>query len=92
MLRNLVGDDVFYRSLRRLIRENEHRNASWADIQRSFEKESGKHLDWFFTQWLDRKGIPEITIRDARELVLKGIPTASFQAVQKDEPFTLHCL
>ena len=88
MLRNLEGQEVFYRSLRRLIRENEHKNASWADIQRSFEKESGEDLGWFFSQWLNRKGIPDITVKDARELVLKGIPEASFEAVQQDGPFT----
>jgi aminopeptidase N len=88
MLKNLEGEEVFYRSLRRLIREYGHKKASWADIQRSFERESGQDLGWFFTQWLERKGVPDITAEDTRELVLQGVPTASFQTVQADEPFT----
>jgi aminopeptidase N len=89
MLKNLVGEDAFYGSLRRLIKEYGHKKASWADIQRSFERESGKDLGWFFSQWLDRKGVPDITAEDARELVLGGVPTASFRMLQADEPFAL---
>ena len=87
MLKNLEGEEAFSRSLRRLIREYGHKRASWTDIQRSCEKESGMDLGWFFTQWLDRKGVPDINAEDAREIVLQGVPTASFRTVQEGEPF-----
>jgi aminopeptidase N len=90
MLKNLEGDEAFYRSLRRLIREFGHKRASWADIQKSFESETGLDLGWFFTQWLDRKGVPDITAEDAREFVLQGVPTASFRTVQEGEPFIVN--
>lgn len=89
MLKNTVGDEMFFLSLKRLIKDNEFRKASWADIQKSFERGSGKDLGWFFGQWLNRKGVAEVSVADGRVLVLEGIPTVSFQLLQKGEPYTL---
>jgi aminopeptidase N len=87
MLEDLIGRDAFYRSLRRLIEDNKFRQASWADVERSFEQESGKDLGWFFSEWLDRKGVPSLETEYPGALVLQGIPTASFELVQKGEPY-----
>jgi aminopeptidase N len=87
MLENLTGRDTFYRSLRRLIEENKFREASWADVEHAFERESGKDLAWFFSEWLDRKGVPSFEIRYPGALVLQGIPTASFELAQKGDPY-----
>jgi len=89
MLRNLVGEETFYRSLRRLIENNRFRNATWEDIRRSFEIDYGKDLGWFFHQWLDRKDIPSIVVKDPRTLVLKGVPSVSFGLWQEREPYRL---
>ncbi len=89
MLRNLVGEETFYRSLRRLIEDNRFRNAAWEDIRKSFETEYGKDLGWFFSQWLDRKDIPSIAVKDPRTLVLKGIPSVSFRLLQGRDPYRL---
>jgi aminopeptidase N len=89
MLRNLVGEEAFYRSLRRLIENNRFRNATWEDIRRSFEADYGNDLGWFFSQWLDRKGIPSIAIRDPRSIMLKGVPSVSFRLRQEKEPYRL---
>ena len=89
MLRNLVGEETFYKSLRRLIENNGFRSATWEDIRKSFEADYGKDLGWFFSQWLDRKGIPSIDIEDPRSLMLKGIPSVSFRLLQEKEPYSL---
>ena len=89
MLESLVGRDTFYKSLRRLIEDNKFKQASWADVERPFEQESGKDLRWFFSQWLDRKGVPSFEVRYPGALVLKGIPSASFELIQKGEPYKI---
>ncbi len=89
MLETLIGRDTFYNSLRRLISDNKFKLASWSDVERPFEQESGKDLGWFFSQWLDRKGVPSFEVRDPSALVLKGIPSASFEFVQKGEPYKI---
>ncbi len=89
MLKNLVGEETFYRSLKSLIKNNAFRNASWVDIKKSFEDGSGRDLGWFFDEWLDRKGVPSFVIKDPRVLVLNGIPTVTFELNQKGESYKL---
>lgn len=90
MLRKMVGDETFFQTIRRFIEANKFRNATWEDIRRSFEAGYGKDLGWFFSQWLDRKGIPSIVVKDPGALVLKGVPSASFELFQEKEPYRLN--
>ncbi len=89
MLQNVIGRETFYRSLRTLIENNKFKRISWPDVERSFEMGSGKDLGWFFSQWLDRKGVPTFEVRFSNALVLKGIPKASFELMQKGEPYKI---
>ncbi len=90
MLRKMVGDEKFFETLRRFIEDNRFRNATWEDVRRAFEAAYGKDLAWFFSQWLDRKGVPSIAVSDPRTLLLKGVPTVSFELVQGKEPYRLN--
>jgi aminopeptidase N len=87
MLKNLVGEDIFYTSLRELVSEKKFQLASWDDIRGSFEKASGMDLGWFFTQWLTRKGVVTFEIEDPLVLFVKAVPTVFFSVVQPDEPY-----
>lgn len=87
MLRDITGDDLFFDTLRQFIRENSYSQTSWADIRTAFEKASGKSLEWFFSQWVDRKGLPDIEIQDERVTVVRGKQTVSFDVVQKGEVY-----
>lgn len=88
MLKNQVGEDLFYRALRELIDEKRFRTASWDDVQEAFEKTSDLDLEGFFTQWVFEKGCPAIEIKDLRAYMPKGSPVVSFRAVQKGGPFS----
>ncbi|MFA4919267.1 MAG: ChaN family lipoprotein [Thermodesulfovibrionales bacterium] len=89
MLKKLVGDEVFFNALKGIAKERQFQETSWDDLRSMFEKESGRNLEGFFTQWVNRKGMPLIEIDDPKVIVLKGIPTVSFQVIQKDEPYAL---
>lgn len=56
MLRQELGDSVFFAALRRYYAAHRHANALTADLQRAFEETSGQSLGWFFDQWLRRPG------------------------------------
>ncbi len=60
MLRRTVGDAVFWRTLRDVYAERRFRETAWSDLQAAFEAHSGKALDAFFTQWLERAGAPRL--------------------------------
>ncbi len=65
MLKNLVGDEVFYNSLKDIMGGYRFRRASWNDIRTSFEGKYGQDLGWFFTQWIERPGLPELALQGA---------------------------
>ena len=75
MLRGLVGDATFFRSIRTYYVRHAYGTALTADLQRAFEDVSGRTLDWFFEQWVHQPGHPVLEPRwemseDGRELVL----------------------
>lgn len=65
-LRKMIGDSLFWESFRDFYKTNKFRRASWDDIQSSVEKVSGQKLDWYFEQWIQRKGAPEIRLISKR--------------------------
>ena len=60
MLRAEVGSENFWTAIREYYRRYQNQNASTADLRAVFEQVSGKHLDWFFDQWLTRPGVPTL--------------------------------
>ncbi len=79
MLRQELGDPVFHQAVRQYYAEYAGSNADSDDLQRVFEKVSGKDLGYFFSQWLHRPYNPELKItRKADQLqieqVQKGLP------------------
>ncbi|MBI5025339.1 MAG: ChaN family lipoprotein [Nitrospirae bacterium] len=89
MLKKIVGEERFYRSLKAFIGEKRFQKASWADIKRMFEEISGKDFGWFFRQWLDEKGALVLEIKN---LKIKGKGAqwaAAFDIVQKGKPYIL---
>ena len=65
MLRFIMGDDVFLRSLRRYQADPAlaYGNASTADLKRNLEAESGKNLTYFFDQWYTGQGYPSYQVK-----------------------------
>jgi aminopeptidase N len=65
MLREVVGDEVFWKALNEYLNEFKYQNTDARDIQHVFERVSGKSLDWFFDQWLYKAGYPELRVRQS---------------------------
>ena len=87
MLKNMVGEEAFFRSIRKFIKDNRFRKASWNDMRTAFESESGERLDLFFGQWLNEKGYPPLELANV-EAGPKGRHYAvSFDVVQKEKTF-----
>ena len=62
MLRRQLGDSIFYKSIRRYYADYAGKNADTRDLQKTFEKISGKDLSIFFRQWLYTPGIPNLDV------------------------------
>lgn len=66
MLSLEIGEDAFAAGLRRFWQQNRHRTAAWQHLQAAFEQSAGRELDWFFSQWLDRRGAPRLSLGSHR--------------------------
>lgn len=60
LLRSVLGDEAFVEGLRAYVAQHQGQPVVTADLRRAFEGVSGESLGWFFEQWLERPGFPEI--------------------------------
>ncbi|MEB2775652.1 M1 family metallopeptidase [Algoriphagus sp. D3-2-R+10] len=60
MLREYLGTEAFYASLKVYLEEHAFDNVEVNDLRIAFEKVSGEDLNWFFDQWFLDKGHPEL--------------------------------
>lgn len=73
MLRNYLGDDAFFAGMNDYLKTNEYQNAEAHQLRLSFEKVSGKDLNWFFNQWYFGSGNPKINYSFTFEPVKKQV-------------------
>jgi len=59
MLRWVIGDDAFDKTVRTFLSQYAGKSASVDDLRKVAEQASGQQLNWFFTQWLNSTGAPE---------------------------------
>jgi Peptidase family M1 domain len=72
MLRLRMGDEAFIRALRRLYEGKRYQQAGYADVQRAFVQASGLDLSKEFSQWIQKKGAPQLRLRNAAVERSKG--------------------
>lgn len=85
MLRNYLGDDAFFAGMNDYLKTYEYGNAEAHQLRLSFEKVSGKDLNWFFNQWYFGSGHPKLTYTSTYEPVKKQVTVVINQS--QDQPF-----
>jgi tetratricopeptide (TPR) repeat protein len=63
MLRGVLGDDKFNKTMREFASEYAGKSATTDDFRAIAEKNYGDQLTWFFSQWLDSTGAPEFKVK-----------------------------
>ena len=86
MLRNIVGDDAFFASLSKYLKDNEYTAVETAELRMAFEETTGLDLNWFFDQWYLDKGHPVMDISYAYENGNVVIYTHQKQEVDAHRP------
>jgi len=87
LLRRMAGEEAFSRLTGTNTVEDPVR--SWDEIKGRFEKELGQDLGWFFKQWVDRKGLPDLRTEHALVQRNGSQFKISFDLTQKGEIYTL---
>ncbi len=86
MLRQAVGDEAFFEGVRRYYRAHLHGTALSADLRQAMEEVSGQELGWFFDQWLERPGYPEVEVTAAWDGTARALRIRIAQ-IQQWPPF-----
>jgi len=87
LLRQMAGEEAYSRLAGTNTVEDPVR--SWDEIKGRFEKQLGRDLGWFFKQWVDRKGLPDLRVEHASVQRNGSRFKISFDLVQKGEVYTL---
>jgi hypothetical protein len=86
MLRQAVGDKVFWATLRDIYTRHRFEAISWPDFQAAFETRSNRSLERFFRQWVYRPGAPRLSLAH-----VTATPTAAGYEIRgsvfQDKPF-----
>ena len=62
MLRRLVGDEAFFRGIRRYYEADKFLKAGTEDLRRAMEAESGRKLDRYFDRWVYGATLPRVRL------------------------------
>lgn len=57
-----VGETVFRRAVRDLLRRYAQRSADWSDLVRALERASGRSLERWAGAWVNRRGMPRLRL------------------------------
>lgn len=67
MLRGVVGDRAFREGLQNYVKNNRYKNVVTDDLRIAVEKASGQDLRWFFQQWNEARGVPQLRVSWTRD-------------------------
>jgi aminopeptidase N len=88
MLRNLVGDAAFFKSLNLYLTANKFKAAEAHNLRLAFEEVTGKDLNWYWNQWYYGAGQPALDINYSYDEATKKVRVIVNQT-QGDKVFRL---
>ena len=86
MLRRMMGDEAFFRSVRRFYFGSRFRKADTEDVRAAFENESGQALEAFFRGWIEGSGTPQVLVSWTRDAGATP-PVAVLRVEQRGKTF-----
>jgi aminopeptidase N len=85
MLRHVIGDDGFWKTLAHYLTKHRHGLVESRDLARAVEDATGRVVDWFFSQWvIDGAGHPELGI-EVSWAAAEKLATVTIEQTQKVE-------
>jgi hypothetical protein len=92
MLRRLIGDDAFFKGMRRYYADNRFKKAGTDDLRRAMEAEAGQPLERFFQRWVLESALPRLrysTTVEGQDLVIRFEQVATAPGGLFDVPVTV---
>lgn len=88
-LQRRVGEERFFKSLRRLMTDYRFKKATWEDVLWIFEEECGIILDNFYELWVKRAGAPALRLENVNVQGEDEGFTVTFDIVQVGDLYEL---
>lgn len=88
MMRNYLGDKVFFKGLNIYLKQNAFKNGEAHQLRLAMEDASGQDMNWFFNQWYFAAGHPKVTIDYAWDAASKT-QKVTLRQTQGGAPFIL---
>ncbi len=73
LLRQEIGEAAFWRGLKKLSEHYRGAVADWKDLEQVFQGAAGRDLRWFFAQWVERAGAPDVELSRLRVQPIHGM-------------------
>jgi aminopeptidase N len=86
MLRQRLGDDVFWKCLARHGKEHRLQSVETSDFRKTLEQETGRSLERFFYDWTERPGSPILEV-GTEYLPEARLARVTVKQTQAGEPF-----
>lgn len=86
-LKRATGEEVFSRVAGKI--DKGVSEGSWDDVRVLVEKEARADFGWFFNQWVDRKGFPELRVENVSVRRNNSAFEVSFDLEQKGDIYKL---
>ena len=88
MMRNYLGDAVFFKGLNIYLKQNAYKNGEAHLLRLAMEEASGQDMNWFFNQWYFNPGHPVVNISYAWDAANKRT-TVTIAQTQAGMPFII---
>jgi aminopeptidase N len=85
MLRKVLGDDDWWRSINHFLRKYPHQPVETEQFRIAIEETTGQPLEWFFDQWVYRMGHPMFRVTQDYDPALKALTLKVRQEQRIDE-------
>lgn len=89
MLRQTVGDAIFWQTLKEIYITHRFEKLSWLDLRQAFEKSANRSLATFFNQWVYRSGAPWLALARVQSESGENAYTVSGYIAQQEPVYSL---
>ncbi len=89
MLRNYVGDEIFFKTLQYYLIKNKFKTATAQTLKAAFEANCNKPFQWFFDQWYYGSGHPVLKISTSYDSTTRQVMITVAQTQKSKKLFTV---
>jgi len=79
LLRYILGDDTFFRTLSTFLHQNAFKPVDTHDFMKTIKEVSGKNMDWFFEQYIFNPGHPIFEVSKSWDAAKKTLKVTILQ-------------